>query len=261
MGKFCMLLALGLMISACAETVEPTPTQYSIYRLATSSSLQPAVVSWMNAYANDALYQGDLFLEVLPSTSLLSSVESGQVELAIIAQQPPLDWFATPLGRKAIAVILHPQNSRSSFTLEELSGLFSGRIQTWDSFDLSLGEVKPVIPMPGDAVREHFMSLVMNGQSFSPFASLVATPEMMLERVSQYPGGIGFLFFDQTIEGTNIVRLEGRYPSSSMDKPEEYPLWVDIVATAPKAPGGSLYTFLLWLQSTYLPAEVDQGSP
>lgn len=253
MGKRIVFFMLGLAFAACTATPEPSPTQHPIQRLATSPSMRSLVVSWMEAYAHQSLYHGDLFLEVLSPESLLSSAEAGEVDLAIVAEQPPAGWFATPLGRQPIAIVLHPDNPHASFTFEELAMLFNGKVRSWDVFGQKAGEVLPLIPIPGDPFRERFAALVLDGQAFSPFSLLSATPEMLLQRVSELSGGIGFLPLNHTPQGVKVALVGGAHPGASKEKTRDYPLWVEIVATAPKQPEGSLYDFLLWLQSTYLP--------
>ena len=249
MVRLSKLLGMLIAITACTATVEPIPTETRIYRLATSSSLESMVVSWVSAYASEFSYPEDLFLEILSAASVISATEGGEVDMAILAQDPAPGWFATPLARVAIVVILHPENEIVNLSLDDLSDLFSGRIQSWDSLEVPFGEVIPVVPIPGDPIRERFSLLVMKEQSFSPRASLAATPEAMLHKVSENPGSIGFLLSTMATDQMSISRINGLLPSTSIQPSGEYPLWVDVIAAAPSEPEGTLRHFLAWLQS------------
>jgi phosphate transport system substrate-binding protein len=66
----------------------------------------------------------------------LAELQRGGVDLAAISWLPPDQAApeglrAVPVGRDAIAMIVHPQNPISSLTILELRALYRGEVLDW----------------------------------------------------------------------------------------------------------------------------------
>jgi hypothetical protein len=253
MDKRILLLFLSFLFASCAAPPTPTSTPPRFQKIATTSALEANVVEWLTAYASEEELVS-LHLDILSPVVLLEAVEKGEVEALIIAREPPEGWFATPLYREGIAVVVHPENRITSLTQEQLANIFSGRVRSWTQVGGDGEAVQPVIPLPGDPVREKFMSAAMRDLSMTPTAMLGATPQSLQRIVSENPGAVGLAPASQVSEDVRVVPLDGRLPDTATVREGSYSLWMEVLVTAPSEPSGPLRDFLVWLQEDHFPS-------
>ena len=254
MGRRVVLFLLMMFLAACEATPEPSATARVVQRLATTPELEAIVTSWLTDY-NTQSERGSLHLEILSRDLLLSSINAGNVALAILGEEPPEDWFATPLVQVAFVVIVNPEIPIQSLSLLDLEELFSGRIRTWETLANVDDSVQLIIPFKGDYFRGRFEQVIMRGSIFDPSSLLASTPDLTLEFVKSKSGAIGFIPASQLGDGVSVVEIDGVSSGQDAINRDQYPLWVDMIATSPQEPVGSLRDFLVWLQETYLPAK------
>jgi ABC-type phosphate transport system substrate-binding protein len=250
-----LLLFLLLLITACVSTVEPTATPFSIQRIAINTEVEGLISPWLAEYVEES-GQSNLKLELFSPQEIVPSLEDGIADLGLISQDVPKGWFATPLWREAIAVIVHPDVQLTSLDIDTLVEVFSGRVQSWDTLAEFSGSIQLIVPLPGSIIREKFIQVVMGNSFFDPAALIGGTPEAIFELVKSKPGAIGFVPIWRVGEGVNIVAIGGILPEEESVLSGDYPLWVDLVAVSPEEPVGHLREFLVWLQGTYLPSYV-----
>ena len=248
-----LLLFLLLPLSACVSTVEPTATPFSIQRIAIAPEMEGLISPWLAEYVEET-GQINLKLEPVSPQEIVPSLEDGIVDLGLISHDVPEDWFATPLWREAIAVIVHPDVEIDSLDVETLAEIFSGRIESWDKLAEYSGSIQLIVPLPGSIIREKFAQVIMGSLSFDPAALIGGGPEAIFELVKSKPGAIGFIPIWRAGEGANLVAIGGMLPEEESVLSGVYPLWVDLVAVSPEEPVGHLREFLAWLQGTYLPS-------
>jgi DNA-binding transcriptional LysR family regulator len=247
------VLLLLLTLTACVSTVEPTATPFSIQRIAISPEMEGLISPWLAEYVEES-GQINLKLELFSPQEIEPSLEKGLVDLGLITQDIPEGWFATPLWREAIAVIVHPDVQLDSLDIDALAGVFSGSVESWDTLAEYSGSIQLMVPLPGSIIREKFIQVVMGNLSFDPAALIGGTPEAIFEFVKSKPGAIGFVPIWQVGEGVNVIAIGGMLPQEESLLRGVYPLWVDLIAVSPEEPVGHLREFLAWLQGTYLPS-------
>jgi DNA-binding transcriptional LysR family regulator len=248
-----LLLILLLLITACVPTVEPTATPFSIQRIAIAPEMEGLISPWLAEYVETS-GQINLKLEPFSPPDIVPSLEDGVVDLGLVSEDIPEGWFATPLWREAIAVIVHPNVRLTSLDIDTLAEVFSGRVASWDTLSEFSGPIHLIVPLPGSIIREKFIQVIMGNLSFDPAARIGGTPEAVFEFVKSKKGAIGFVPIWWVGEGVNIIAIGGVFPQEGSVLSGAYPLWVDLVAVSPEEPVGHLREFLAWLQGTYLPS-------
>jgi ABC-type phosphate transport system substrate-binding protein len=249
------LLVLLLSLTACVATPEPSTTPFSVQRIALTSEFEGLVSSWLAAYIEES-GQAHLKLELFSHQEMIPSLEDGRAELGLISRDVPEGWFATPLCREPIAVIVNPSVDLASLDLNHLADIFSGREDSWDSLGASSGMIQPVVPPTGSEIRERFIQVVMGNSAFDPAALVGGTLDATVELVESNPGAIGFVPLWRVDDGVETVAIAGIEPKEETALSGAYPLWVDVLAVSPEEPVGYLRDFLGWLQGTYLPPHV-----
>ena len=169
--------------------------------------------------------------------------------LAVLALDPPAEWFGTPLGNLGIAVVVHPGNPVRELSLMELRELFVGRTQSWQVLGDYSEAVQPVIPLAGDELRLAVQQAALEGERYTLASLLAPSPPAMISLVAEQPGALGLLPVPELTDEIRSLRIEGQPPTELATGQGRYPLWVEIVAMAPAEPAGAVREWLGWLQS------------
>ena len=244
LGRLGAVLALSL--AACSGS---TPTPTAPPRLVSQPFYEPVLVEWAVAYRETLSGPLPFDLDTRTRGQGLERVEQGEADLLLTSGEPPAGWFATPLGRVGLAVVVHPDNPVRDLSMDELSDLFSGLADSWDDVGGRQLPVQPVLPLPGEPIGEAFASLVLGEAKPWPGTLLAPTAAAMNQLVAEGPGAIGILPSAAVAETLRAVRIDGILPGESTIASGTYPLTVSLLATAPSEPGSPLRDFLVWIQS------------
>jgi len=245
--NFILLAIAASYLSACAPAAPPAPAPV-VQQVIRTSAYADLVKTWFDGYlqVNPDSY---ISLVTQPPETALVSLEAGLGEIIIGGLTPPEGWFATPLSEDGIVVVVHPDLRVRDLSMDELAAIFTGRLSNWDSLaDIDL-QIQPVIPLPGDEVRETFQSTLMRGQRFTNNALLGPTPAAVLQLIDENEGAVGFLPYSAIGEKVRPIRVEGIIPGDATIHDGRYPLPITILAIAPQEPGGEVRAWLAWLQS------------
>ncbi|MEJ2570919.1 MAG: substrate-binding domain-containing protein [Anaerolineales bacterium] len=246
--------ALVFIILCACSTPNPAPAPTTVATIATTPALEALVQTWIAEVPAPGVARFEL--RTLAPLEVPQAIEDDTVQLAIVGSAPLDDAFVTPLFDEGIAVVVHTQNAIRSLSLEELEGLFSGRISNWSELDAEDLAVQPVIPLSADETRTHFEQLVMEDKAASVKALLAPTPAAMIQLVSENPGAIGYLSFSSLSDEVRAVQVDNRSPSSANVRSGRYPLILPVIAYASEEPQGALRDWILAIQ-----APVETATP
>jgi ABC-type phosphate transport system substrate-binding protein len=246
-----LLLALAIAgVTGCAPGQEPTPA--SIQHVGVGPMLEASAASWVRASAQaNGIPSFDL--EPWLEEAGMAALEDGTLDLLLTGRAPPPEWFATPLWVEGIAVVVHPSNPLRAFTLTELARLFRGGIQLWSELGGPDVEVQPVIPFPGEGIRQRFEEQVLEGGSMTPNAILALDPPQALATLLDHPGGVAILPASQVTNAVRLARVEGSLPGQTTLSEARYPLTMTVLAVAPSEPAGAIREWLAWVQAEQAP--------
>lgn len=246
------LTALGLLLAACAA---PTPTPALLRRVVTQPYVEPALVEMALAYRDSLGSALPFDLETRTREQGMELVRDGEAELVVTSGEPPDGWFATPLGRIPLVLIVHPDNPVRDLGREELQGLFSGRT-SWTEAGGRGVAVQPVLPLPGEPAGEVFRQAILGDLRPWPGTLYAPTPEAMLQLVAENPGAIGVFPSVSVPPEVHAIRLDGVLPGEATVAANRYPLTIEVFGTAPLEPDAPVRDFLSWIQARLpLPAE------
>ena len=246
MVKKSLFLLICITTYACSLTTS-TSQPNTEYNVVTTPALESLVQAWVENFTAPETMQ--IKLRVLAPLDVAEAIEDESAQLAIVGSVPPEDAFATPLYEEAIAVIVHPQNSIQSVSLETLADLIGGRISNWVELNDEVIAVQPIIPLSADETRIHFETHVLAGRLSAVNALLAPTPEAMIELVSEYPGAIGYLPFSALTSEVRLIRVENISPSPNTASSDRYPLRIPVVGYAIEEPIGPPREWLVLIQS------------
>jgi len=239
-------LALTASLVACAGT---TPSLAEPPRLVSQPYYETVVVDWALSYARDLETALPFDLATATRAEGIRQVEDGDATLLVTSGEPPEGWFATPLGRQALAVVVHPNNPVRDLDLDELQDLYTGRLSSWERVGGRDVAVQPILPLPGEPSGDAFRERILAGAPPWPGTLLAPTAAATLEVVQEVEGAVGVVPLAAVTADLRLVRLGGVLPGDSTVASGSYPLTVELFATAPVEPGPPLRDFLVWIQS------------
>lgn len=148
--------------------------------------------------------------------------------------------YAYQLSEDALVVIANPENPKQELGQQELSALFSGRVETWTEIGILDEQVRVWIYPETNTLSETFKKEVLGEQRFSRLASIAPSPQAMLESVAGDPGAIGFLPRAWISQDVSIIKIDPGL-QNNLTKP--------LLALTPTEPRADLQALLACLQS------------
>ncbi len=242
------LIALFILsLSACQPAAAPSPTP-----VPQAIGVTPLYLDWTSAsLANyrDGHEGANFSLDVYALDAGLEALEDGEIGLLVGAIEPEQSMFAAPLVQDGIAVVHNAELGVRSLSIEELRRIFAGGEQNWQAFGGEDLPIYPIIPLPGDGLRNIFQDRVLGTFQFSTLARLQASPEQTLTLVEEEPGAIGFVPFSQLGRDIAVFRIDGQAPSLRSIQNGSYPLSYWVSAIGENEPEGALRGWIGWVQA------------
>jgi len=229
-------------VAACAAP--PTATPRAVPRVYTSPYAVPIVRPWAEKYLAETGAPLPFDLDPRPRSAALDLAPTHPGSLLIFDGPPPSDWFVTPLDAVPVVILVHADNPLRDLAPSDLTNLFARRTARWGTLGGSDVEVQPILPLPGEPVRDWFEDAVMRGTPVWPGAWLAPTPEAMLTLVASDPGAVGFLLGTDVPADLTTIRVQGLSPTEV-----GYPFQLQLLAFAPQEPTGGVREWLGWVQA------------
>jgi ABC-type phosphate transport system substrate-binding protein len=244
-----------LSLAACQATPSPTPSTDAYEVALVSPSLLPLAVQWLQGFNQNTL-EPRLTLTPMSYSAAVEALEGVSASIFITSQDPPDEWWASPLGAEPIAVVTNTTNPVDRLTRSELIQIISGQVNNWETFTDESTPMEVIIPIPGDEMRIRFLNQLSPGVRVSSNARLAADPAMVIHLVAEDPGRIGILPFSLVTADLNMIQIDGLQPDD-----DGYPFIMDILATAPQEPEGVIRQWLIWLQEQLGIPQPDMAIP
>ncbi|MCQ2529517.1 MAG: substrate-binding domain-containing protein [Saccharofermentans sp.] len=159
----------------------------------------------MGAYEKIVTGEADIIFVAGPSKEQMAFAEENGVDLVMV-----------PIGREAFVFFVNENNPVDNLTLDEIRGIYSGKIRNWSEVGGSNDLITPLTRNPGSG-SQTAMEMVMNGEAIQ----------------RDYDAALGkriafsFRFYVEDITnygGIKILSLNGVYPSAETIRDGSYPI-------------------------------------
>jgi phosphate transport system substrate-binding protein len=145
---------------------------------------------------------------------------AGAVDLAAVSWQendtrPPAGFTAIPIGRDAVAVIVHPQNRVKGLTLLQLRAIYRGEILDWTAFGGPAEEPVIVSREDGSGTRAAFAALAMAGDRVTLNALVMPTSAAVVDYIARHRAAIGYVSMAGLTDTVRAVPVEDLLPSAA----------------------------------------------
>jgi phosphate transport system substrate-binding protein len=175
------------------------------------------------------------------------------------AQSNGVDPVEFVIARDAIAVIVNPNNPVNELTLQQISDIYSGKIDNWSQVG---GEDRPIVRLSRETnsgTHVYFLETVLrlgekdNKTFFSSNTLLLPSSEGIIAEVRQNPNAIGYdgLGYVPSDLKTIAIAKEagGEYvlPSVETVNDATYPIARDLYMYTAGEPTGTVKIYLDWI--------------
>jgi len=165
------------------------------------------------------------------------------------------------IARDAIAVIVNPENPVSRMTLQQISDIYSGRINNWKEVG---GEDRPIVRLSRETnsgTHVYFLETVLRLGSkedktlFSMDTLLLPSSEGIIAEVRQNPNAIGYDGLGYVPKDLKMIAIAkeagGGYvlPSIPTVNDKSYPIARDLYMYTNGEPAGVVKDYLDWILS------------
>lgn len=221
-NRLALICLLLLLCSGCSRG----PAKSHSLTIAGSTSVQPF-----------AEKLAEIFMEVHPdiiinvqgggSTAGIKACVQGAAEIGTCSRELKPDeknLERIVIAHDGIAVIVHPKNPVNNMTIEQLQGIFSGRIRSWSHFGWLQKPIFFVTREEGSGTRDAFEHLVMGRLDISDEALVQDSNGSVREIIATNPWAIGYISFGVVNEQVKALDVNGVTPTHQSIKNKDYKL-------------------------------------
>jgi len=269
-----IFLCLSILITACgpeSSSVTASDSQEQYIENKGSDTIVNLALAWAERYQDE---HAEVRISVTGggSGTGIAALINGSVEIANAPRQikseevdqakangvNPMEHV---IARDAIAVIVNPENPVSQLTLQQISDIYSGKINNWSEVG---GEDRPIVRLSRETnsgTHVYFLETVLRlGNSkdktlFSTDTLLLPSSEGIVAEVRQNPNAIGYDglgYVPKDLKMIAIAQEAGSdyvLPSIPTVNDKSYPIARDLYMYTNGEPTGIVKTYLDWIHS------------
>lgn len=276
--KKAAVLVFALCLMADAWACAPAPSN-----AASASEPRTSIVSkGSDTMVNLALAWAEAYQPAHPEVTLsvtgggsgtgISALISGTTDIANAsraikaeeleaAHANGIEPLETVVARDAIAIIVHKDNPVSQLTLQQISDIYTGKLNNWAELG---GEDRPIVRLSRETnsgTHVYFLETVLrlgdpaSTLLFDPRTLLLPSSEGITSEVRDNPNAIGYDGLGYVTEDVKIIAVAatqaGPYvlPSAASVSAGSYPISRDLYIYTNGQPQGALQAFVAWLLS------------
>ncbi len=185
-------------------------------------------------------------------------IKEEERESALANGSEPVEFV---IARDAIAVIVHLDNPVDHLTLQQISDIYSGKINNWSEVG---GEDRPIVRLSRETnsgTHVYFLEEVIrlgekeNTTLFSRDTLLLPSSEGIGAEIRQNPNAIGYDGLGYVTEEMKVIGIargpgeEFIFPSQETVNSGEYPIARDLYMYTNGQPEGAVADYLNWILS------------
>ncbi len=174
------------------------------------------------------------------------------------------------IAKDAIAIIVNLENPVDRLTIDQLSDIYSGKIDNWLEVG---GEDRPIVRLSRETnsgTHVYFLEQVLrkgdkNDETlFSPDTLLLPSSEGISAEIRQNPNAIGYDGLGYVTDDLKVIAVsagpDGPYilPSAESVNNQEYPIARDLYMYTAEEPSGAILEYLDWIRTAEAQAIVKE---
>jgi len=190
-----------------------------------STSMEKVIGTLGEAFENDN--SGVTFTyNPTGSGSGIKAVQEGRCDIGLssrnLKEEEKADGLTgTVLAYDGIAIIVHPDNSVSDLSLEQIASIYTGEITNWKEVGGSDAEIVLIGREAGSGTRDGFESITKTEEACKYRQELTSTGDV-ITTVSSNSNAIGYASLASVKDSVKAVSVDGVSPSESTIKDGSY---------------------------------------
>jgi phosphate transport system substrate-binding protein len=273
MKRIAFVLLLLLFLPACASQSDQAsaPESSAYIENKGSDTIVNLALAWAERYQID---HADVRISVTGggSGTGLAALINGTVDIANASRQikseeidqakaQGIDPVEFIVARDAIAVIVHPDNPVGELTLQQISDIYSGKINNWLEVG---GEDRPIVRLSRETnsgTHVYFLEKVLrlgnkeDKTLFSMDTLLLPSSEGIINEVRDNPNAIGYDGLGYVPKDLKVIAIAARagdpyvLPSIASVNDKTYAIARDLYMYTAGEPTGAIKDYLDWIVS------------
>jgi phosphate transport system substrate-binding protein len=271
-----LLLLLPLLLAACGGPSAPggsTPPTSAYIQNTGSDTMVNLALAWAERYQQEhpevslSITGGGsgtgiaaLINKTVDIANASRAMKTEEIQQAQAAGFDPVEFV---VAKDAIGVIVNPENPVNHLTLQQISDIYSGKIENWSEVG---GDDRPIVRLSRETnsgTHVYFLETVIrlgdktNKTLFSTDTLLLPSSEGIISEVRQNPNaigydGLGYIPTDGTVKTLGVSPdPAGPFvlPSIATVKDGTYPVARDLYMYTAGQPAGAVKDYLDWIFS------------
>ncbi len=128
------------------------------------------------------------------------------------------------IANDGIAVVIHPTNPIEKLSINQLKGIYTGKINNWKELG---GPNMPIVVISRDVSSgtfEVFNKFILEGSKLKEGALMLASNNAVASTVATTPGAIGYVGLGYLNPKIKAIKVEGIMPTVKTVQNKTYPL-------------------------------------
>jgi phosphate transport system substrate-binding protein len=263
-------LLLGLLLSGCSSdgggpSLETSDTLVN----KGSDTIVNLALAWAEAYR---VKEPQVSIAVTGggSGTGIAALINGTVDIANASRQIKpeeqerarsngIDPMEFVIARDAIAIIVNPSNPVDELSIDQLSNIYSGKINNWSELG---GEDRPIVRLSRETnsgTHVYFLEQVLrkgdkeDSTLFSPDTLLLPSSEGIISETRENPNAIGYDGLGYVTDEVKVIAVSGEpsgpfvLPSIDSVNAAQYPISRDLYMYTAGKPSGPIQAYLEWI--------------
>jgi phosphate transport system substrate-binding protein len=269
-----LMIGLSSLQASCINTTpssENADDQLIIIENKGSDTIVNLALAWSEAY-HEINPEVQISVTGGGSGTGIAALINGTVDIANASRQIKeeeretaiangSDPYEIVIARDAIAIIVNPNNPVDQLTLQQISDIYSGKIDNWQDVG---GEDRPIVRLSRETnsgTHVYFLEEVVrlgqkdNQTLFSRETLLLPSSEGIGAEIRENPNAIGYDGLGYVTEEMKVILVavdeesDYIYPSPETVNSGEYPVARDLYMYTDGQPTGDMENYLNWILS------------
>lgn len=182
----------------------------------------------------------------------ISSARSGSVDIGTssrdLTSSEAQGLSQYVIGQDALSIIVNPSNPVNDLSLDQVAGIYTGKITNWSQVGGNNGNIVPQTREAGSGTRADFEKF-MNIRSYGTNVQVDTFNYGLLQSVVVVPGAIGYIAHDYVIKEVKVLSVNKISPTQQTVQNGNYPLTRNLIFLTKGTPTGNVKDFINFCQS------------
>jgi phosphate transport system substrate-binding protein len=183
--------------------------------VAGSTSVQPFAEMLAEEYMAHHR-ESKVFIQGGGSSAGIEAVRTGAADIGMSSRRlmaREKELIAAPIAYDAIAVIVNPQNPLNDLSVEQIRGIFAGKLTNWKGVGGRDHSLTMVTREEGSGTREAFQKMVMGKHEISLGGLVQDSNGAIRQVVSDDPNAIGYISLGLVDKSVKALKINGIQPN------------------------------------------------